>query len=1222
MLRAVDEFLSALGVQHVGPAITITKAVATTLRSWARGDEVTNLFLELESRLEDVPGFTATALGPLREDVEFLQLLALYWQTAEFPREPMVSVLEAHLGETATASPRDLAEQLADAIELFSARARKKDRELFAIEAFRQNFDARLEELRVDLRRRDVRHVTIDWVPALGRDRLKRLLDESPGNLAPLEDELKGLADPRRRIVGLIGDPPGWLDAEDDYRTWAAVGEVADTYGLFTDAAHAFLRASELPGADRPKLIARAAVCFRLADDQDRYEELLTRARELDPRNAQVVLAEVAVLSDPNDRLARLSEAVDDGDPRNSAALLGATAVAHLERRDWDSADQAIDELETIQSDHLAIRALRPRVAIERNRERAALGNSVDPIALADASGQLEALRNDLNASFRHEEAGRTLAQAIEALALADDDAGARRLLDEISAEELQDAESTADLAHAALLSGAQDRALALLEGLDDERSALLRVEAVVHAGDAESIAAVLPELDRLVSDAVFEPVRHKAAYIRQVAAIDPEIDPSPDAQRMVEAEEPAIAALLAAERLYRTGEEDKAERTLRPHQTDVRVLRTLARWAGRRQDWNRVLDLSRAIIAQGPIGIDRLVFADALVESDRLGEALLELGSVARDANVEIKSRLDAYARLADLYYTSNDFERLETVAREWLSVDGSSEAAPWALLLALHRLARPEAGLELAQELSLEPRDEFDAAVLAALYDQAADRPRAAQAIAQLSDRFDRPERLEAHFLFVALRVSPEEHLDGLGDEVSGRLAAFTERFPESRLARMVPMETSPEGVDAFIREFVEPGAQATQQVSEDVANGRAPLVALAATMSKPVSLIRYQAQGVLLGLGDPVLAALEVESANAAIGRAVVWDATAVATVAALPGDVADVIRRELPGSLIAQAALDDVAEAAGIVVRDSEASLVMGYDPVSQKPWIRDVPVEETARIRAQSDAALGLARELFARPNVDPTSPTQYDELFQEAGRSPFTVWPASLALAARERRPLFSDDPYVREHARLSGVQSFGTLALLDALESTSRLATSDREQSRSVLRERGVFGLDSSLEELLAEARGAGWRLTDGLIFAFHDRTQWRQQTPDAFRRWAEFLAVAYDEARDDFATWVMRFIDAAARGLPKGSYAFASETLLLVAWQPFRSERRAFVQALIEALRLSQRAFAWFPDPVQGVAKGFSSADEKIRAQLVRAFLRDLGFHDQLELLGLSLS
>ncbi len=55
------------------------------------------------------------------------------------------------------------------------------------------------------------------------------------------------------------------------------------------------MAASDRPTAatDRPKLMARAAVCSNLAGDASRYEELLDRARSLDPHNIQVVLAEV-----------------------------------------------------------------------------------------------------------------------------------------------------------------------------------------------------------------------------------------------------------------------------------------------------------------------------------------------------------------------------------------------------------------------------------------------------------------------------------------------------------------------------------------------------------------------------------------------------------------------------------------------------------------------------------------------------------------------------------------------------------------------------------------------------------------------------------------------------------------------------------------------------------------------------------------------------------------
>ena len=291
----MDPLFAALGLElAAGTIVNAGKAVAGALLGWAKGDEVTRLFLELDSRFGSTPGLSASGLEPLRSDPVFIQLLALFWSTGSFPRTEMVYAIEPHLGATRTQTPRDLAEQIADAIDLYSARARGSNQELFAIEALRQSVTAQLEVLRSEVRATampSVRHITVDWAPPLTRDRLERMLADGAADLAPLEEELRGRADPRPIIRGLILHPPAWLGAA-SRRTWEALGEIADGYGLWREASAAFEHAAGQPGADRAMLLARAAANARLGGDADRHKRLLDDARALDAGHAQVVLAD------------------------------------------------------------------------------------------------------------------------------------------------------------------------------------------------------------------------------------------------------------------------------------------------------------------------------------------------------------------------------------------------------------------------------------------------------------------------------------------------------------------------------------------------------------------------------------------------------------------------------------------------------------------------------------------------------------------------------------------------------------------------------------------------------------------------------------------------------------------------------------------------------------------------------------------------------------------
>src|SRR4051794_29391965 len=122
----MEPLLTAFGIElAAGATLEARKKFGEALRTALRGDEINRLFAEIERRFPDVPGLSTTGLEPLRDDPAFLEPLAVYWVTASFPRAPIVHVLEQHLGETLDRTPRQLAEEVADVIDRFSARARE-----------------------------------------------------------------------------------------------------------------------------------------------------------------------------------------------------------------------------------------------------------------------------------------------------------------------------------------------------------------------------------------------------------------------------------------------------------------------------------------------------------------------------------------------------------------------------------------------------------------------------------------------------------------------------------------------------------------------------------------------------------------------------------------------------------------------------------------------------------------------------------------------------------------------------------------------------------------------------------------------------------------------------------------------------------------------------------------------------------------------------------------
>lgn len=1234
----MDPLLIAFGIElGAGATIETSKKLSELVRRALRGDELNRLFAEIEQRFGDIPGLTVAGLAPLREDPAFLEPLALYWLTAEFPRDEVIKVLEEHLGETPHQTPRELAEQVADVIDRFSARARESNRELFAIESLRRSVEEELRPIRDEIQalgqqlaaQQQVRYLTFDSAPPLIRDRLRRMVEGGASDLAPLETELEGLADPRAKLEGLAKVPPRWL-VDGSARSWEFLGEYADGYSLWATAGKAFSEAAERPGADRAALLARAAAVYWLAGDEEAYHALLKKAEQLDARNPQVILAQLRPPRSPAERLSILDGAPEKLDPRPRAALDVARAVAHLELHQWDEASTALERVRAAVPDHIALRDLEPSLVVNRNTQLNQQSHPVDVAALREAAAVSQALRADLQAAFRFDESAHLLARAATALATAGDLQDARDLLATIRDEERENQDARIALTTAALASQDLAFARAIAPESDDEAGRLLRAELQAASDDPEAIAEAVVVLDGLLVEATSDDIRTQAAFSRQLAAIDGRAVPSPSAEEILRAARPELDAVLRAQFFINEDNLDDAEATLLPFTDDSRVLRELARVASIREDWSRVIELLDDVVERTRSPEDRLLRADALANAGRVAEALAAFDALSGDGELPREIRISAFSWSAQLASENYEHATVERITRDWLELDPGRVSTAWGRLFALYRLGRSDDALQLIEQFQLDPdpeREDLAELLVAVLSD--GEPEAAARRMAEISDRFGRPEQLEAAFLITALRVQPEDRLEDLSEEIRERLAAFPERFPESRMIQAFPIDTSPEGIEAFFAEHIIPAAEQRQEVFQKVRDGQMPLASFATAVGRALVLTTTQlTPGLPIGFRDPALDQLELESARGAIGRGAVWDPVSLAVVASLPPEIGAKIRPFFPGSAIPQATMDDLHRAVeNPEARGADATL--GYDPTAGQRFYHDYSPEEIEEERTLVNRAMDIAQALDVRPNIDASKPAELDDLMRdEDANETLLTWPATFALAQREGLPIYSDDRFVRLQARRVGLQAFGTTALLDALVERKLLTEDERFQARQVLRLRGVNGVGATLDELLAEGRHVGWKHESSrrLALALADPTAWSPAVIlETVRMWGALLRTILDEAPEEFDDWVARVIDAGKQNSPRGDYSFFAETLILTAWRPHSGNSAEFLQALVAAARKMRERFGWARDPIVGVHSRLTAIAQAANSPegglLFRAFLRDVSFTDQLAMLGIQL-
>jgi hypothetical protein len=671
----------------------------------------------------------------------------------------------------------------------------------------------------------------------------------------------------------------------------------------------------------------------------------------------------------------------------------------------------------------------------------------------------------------------------------------------------------------------------------------------------------------------------------------------------------------------------------LLPHAADFRALRLLIHFAGQREDWQRVLELSRALLADEPTGQDRLTHIEALYRSGRKEDAQRQLATLRVDTSVGGDVRRRAFRLSSDAADEARDFSLVEQITRDWLRFDEESVDAAWRRVHALMRLSRFAEALDVVRQMELEPTTVSEAELMAAAYERAADPAEAARQLARLSDRFGRPEPLEALFLVTAIRVDIDSRAPELGERIRSGFEEFPKRFPESKAIQLVEFDPTEEGMDAFFREHIEPGAQHIRELHDQMLDGEIPVAALAAAAHKPLTFVWGRlAPSVPLDFGDPTLDALERDDAGEAIGRPVVLDPTSLSVISSLGKDLERTILSSYPASIVAQATLDDVGRATSMATTERDEYLEIGYDAARDERWRREWTADEVRQERESLQRVLALARDVLVVPDVSLENPTELDEFLQGEDREPaFIVWPASFAVAQRDGKPIYSDDRALRVFARRGGIPAFGTLAALDALTARGLIAEEARVAARRDLRERGGLGVWATSEEVIGEARDAGWDITVSVAQALLDPTNWRRPPADAFRTWVDFLRAVFTDAPEHFDAWIARIIDAVVRASKEGvgpleARAFAERSIGLMAWITSASVVRGlFFRRVLEGLRASRNVFGWAPDPLFGIAIDLQrlseeSEDEATRGLFFRMFLTDLQFKDQLLLLGVT--
>lgn len=1103
----------------------------------------------------------------------------------------------------------------------------------------------RLNDLERELQKRPAAPVTADRAPG-GQSAEARPLPElsERGDDFRTPEELVAaleVEDPEggRRLHGLLADNgPAAVVAmirtrdhpapDDSLPFLITTARIAGRSGAFPEAEEAYLWASQLPGlsdAVRARQVVRAAGMGQLGSGEARFRVLIEEAKKLDPQHPSVAIAEARSSKDAEWMLERVAEVLPETDAE--AALLHVTrAQAHLA---MDREDEAAGELELAKeanAESIAVRefeSILPLVGAQRQLGR---GERPNQASLRRAADGLQALRSELERQGRYDESASLAARAAEAYALADDQDAAVVVLESIKRADRLSRAARVDAGQSALVTRRPDLVLRFVPA-DDERpeARLLRADALTCGDDPAARRGAVEVLETFLDGNDGEIRRHAAFARLAAAASDAAVDWHDRAAELVREIQPFSAAILRAEHLQLHGDSGGAEQELLPHADRPQVLRLLRDYAARAAEWAKAKDRSRSLIRAGPTDHDRLVHAQILREVGEIDSAREAFRAVARDEAAADDLRDSAFSAIAPLVGDGRNYPAVKEVAEEWRDSLPASRNAVWNLAFALARTSEHPEAYRLLETTQAEPETLQQAQLTAEIFYRAARRTAAVRRIEELSSRFGQAEELEAPLIVTYLELDEETRGElpaDLAVEVQQRFESFSDRFPESKALWRLDAPGSAEEFDALMREMHAESAEWQRRIQDEVVAGQAPINALAVV--SPVSQVgsAWGKMGALpLGFSIPVLDEHERTVAANAVGGAAVWEPSSICVVGGLGEELEQRVRTALPGSLIVQDTLDDADAAASAVTATKPPTATAGYDPETGHAFIREISPEESEIDRRRTEGMLRLAKELEVEAAVGEDSDERLVTVLEDDGVDrawkPFV---GTLLLAQQSKRPIFSDDRWIRQFAREHGVESFGTVSLLDALADQGVISAEGRTAARRRLAASGGWGLALTGDEMIETARVSEWYLTATAAGMLRDRAAWRGGPGERFREMVVFLQACFDEARERFGVWVRRVLDAAQEAMPHMEKSWSAQSLLILAWGLHESDRvtsDACFHGLVDEIQQlppGMRSLGF--DPVlramDGILRQFNDQPDELRLAVLTMMLRRLRFPD----------
>lgn len=926
----------------------------------------------------------------------------------------------------------------------------------------------------------ETRYLTTTALPPNLRGTVDELAATHPAHAARLHDQLEAAG-----VEGLetaVRDGAPWIDCE-CLPAVQAIAEILTEHLKFDGAEQAWLLAAGCPGADPPRMIARAAGCsFHLHDGA--YVELIERASSLEANHPSVVMASLLAESDPQRSLQRL-DGVQPRTPRDRASVAAskARALAVLDR--LPEARACLDVALLNDPSALHVRELAHVLPFLDARSRFTRGEDVATPEFRKANEAARQVRQDLILRGRYAEAAKTFVRIAQGYVLTHDERAGREFLrDDLTNEERAalDEETAVDLARVAFQLREPEIGQALLrDDYASDGARLVRAERAAFFGSKENARKLAETIDDLVVQAD-QPIREAAAFLRlELAAENADVQWSPSAELTLRsAEEHDALALLQARHLSIQGKEAEAERLLEASVTNPHARRLLALHAIKSGDLAKARQIIESMAPRNQTDIDRLEIARlglALGEHER---ARRDLARVWASSQADLEARSGSFRNAVQLELHLEDYSEAVRISREWFASGLDRTEAGWQVAYALKQQALHDEAAAFVQSHALSPTNEDEASILGELiFHTQSGRDRVLALLAVVEEFGRDVEFLESAIIGATLELPDTEPLpDDVKERVQFTFDTFATRFPES--TRMQSIDA--DNIVAFIKQQGEAHYEAGRAALEAVIEGRVPVAILAAALGRDVGRIWGRLRALPMqfdevkGDGPQDLAA-----ACAAVGSGAVLDQGALFVLGGLGTTVTSAALGALLNPALPTAVLHDVQRGSVALGRPGEPRREVAYDPEAGGLQMMIWSQEDQEREERREQGTLELARRLSVEPDTDLGCPTEFDELIaeqQEGGSDAIRSVLAVLSVARRRGVAVYSDDRVVRGLARSAGIPAFGTVALLRALRESDRLDPTSYWVARSRLVASGAQTLSLGRHDVVVppEVSGRLW--------------------------------------------------------------------------------------------------------------------------------------------------